>query len=75
MYYALSCVRYLRIPTVGPQLPAYVGVNGKRRLQNTHPCVVRGTKIGDRCLVITDIKIVMTAWYINPGGGKTEIGR
>lgn len=53
---------------------AYVGVNGKRRLQNTHPCVVRGTKIGDRCLVITDIKIVMTAWYINPGGGKTEIG-
>ena len=54
---------------------AYLGVNEKRRLQNTHPCVVKGTKIGDRCLVITDIKIVMTAWYTNKGSPKKEIGR
>ena len=57
---------------------AYLGVNGKRRLQNTgikHACMVKGKNIGDRCLVITDIKFIMTVWYSNPDSGKKEIGR
>ena len=39
---------------------AYVGVNGKRRrLQDINKeCVVKGTRIGDRCLVIKDITLL-----------------
>jgi len=59
---------------------AYVGVNGKRRrLQDINKeCVVKGTRIGDRCLVIKDITFTMTAWYQTDGqsdNDKTPLGR
>lgn len=46
-----------------------------RHLQAAHPCVVNGSRIGDRCLVITNIKIIMTVWYRNIAGPKKTLGR